>query len=380
MVEDPKPENIEANGLDGRPLSEHEVEVVVGAIADAAADGELLPDQTMVIEAVALALSGHSVDPRRCDRLSPDELAAVMNDHQRSLAFRHRIVRYMSLVAILIDPIPDDLVDRVAAYAAALGVGGDCTMVASQQGQGRRNAVLTDFARNGYSEEFMAQGHSHVLHAKESDVGTGWGAADHDPELAARWEALADCPDGSLGQAVADFYRSRHFNYPGTPEAAPPLLAQHAWVHVLADYGTRVSCEIEVFGLIGDSVDDRGGFSLLAMAIGLFATGSVDKAAGLFEADPGHLNDLGMATRLADALRRGTACTKPDGTRHGGLMSVDWFAYADQPLDEVRRLCNIAPKSQAAIDAGSPATFAWEGLSDYQREHCDLDPFARHQS
>jgi hypothetical protein len=31
---------------------------------------------------------------------------------------------------------------------------------------------------------------------------------------------------------------------PGAPGSAPPLLAHQNWVHVLADYGTKVESEI----------------------------------------------------------------------------------------------------------------------------------------
>jgi len=37
---------------------------------------------------------------------------------------------------------------------------------------------------------------------------------------------------------------------PARPGSAPPLLAQHVWVHVLADYGTRLESEIEAFALL----------------------------------------------------------------------------------------------------------------------------------
>ena len=39
-------------------------------------------------------------------------------------------------------------------------------------------------------------------------------------------------------------------------------------MHVLADFGSTVECEIEVFGLISRANDDPGAFSLLAMVLG----------------------------------------------------------------------------------------------------------------
>ncbi len=188
-----------------------------------------------------------------------------------------------------------------------------------------------------------------------------------DPELAARWAALADCPDGSLGQGISRFYAARGFSFPGLPQSAPPLLAQHDWVHVVADYGSTVEAEIEVFGFIARANDDPRAFSLLAMVISLFETGYLASGAGLFTYDRGHLSREGMPVRLADAMRRGALV----GAAAGGpdLLTVDWFAHADQPIEAVREEYGVVPKSERAIAAGSVDPWSPGGISPYQYEH-----------
>ena len=200
----------------------------------------------------------------------------------------------------------------------------------------------------------------------DADIGDGWGAVEDDPALAAKWAALEHCPEGSLGRGVWDFYRSRGFTFPGLPGSAPPLLAQHDWVHIVADYGTTLENELEVFGFIGRADDDPRGFSLLAMVVGLFETGTVTDGAGLFEADAGHLSaDDGMAARLADALRRG-ALAQPDGDTPKAFLAVDWFDYADLPVEEVRERFAIPPKSDRATAAGSVGPWEPGGISPFQ--------------
>jgi hypothetical protein len=119
---------------------------------------------------------------------------------------------------------------------------------------------------------------------------------------------IAGLAEGSLGREVVKFYDARGFVFPGRPNSAPPLLAQHDWIHVIADYGSTVECELEVFGFIARANDDPRGFSLLAMVISLFETGYLASGAGLFHYDRGHLSHAGMAVRLADAMRRGALC------------------------------------------------------------------------
>ena len=83
--------------------------------------------------------------------------------------------------------------------------------------------------------------------------------------------------------------RRPRLRVPRPPGSAPPLLAQHDWVHVLADYGTTVESELEVFSLIARANDDMRAFSLMAMVVSLFETGYLRRA-GLFQYDPGHLS------------------------------------------------------------------------------------------
>ena len=71
-----------------------------------------------------------------------------------------------------------------------------------------------------------------------------------------------------------------------------------------------------------------------------------------------------MPARLADAMRRGALCAAAlDGP---DLLSVDWFAHADRPIDEVRAEFGIAPKSDRAIAAGSVGPWSPGGISPFQ--------------
>lgn len=185
---------------------------------------------------------------------------------------------------------------------------------------------------------------------------------ENDRELAARWTALADLPLGTLGRGVSEFYLARGFRFPGAPGSASPLLAQHDWVHVLADYGSTVESELEVFAFIARANDDPRAFSLLAMIVSLFETGSLARGAGLFQADPGHLSRPGVTTRVADAMRRGAVC---EGSTD--FMSVDWFAIADLPLAAARERFTVSSKAFDAIDAGSVGPWETGGISPFQQ-------------
>ncbi|MEZ0068033.1 hypothetical protein ABIA32_004057 [Streptacidiphilus sp. MAP12-20] len=231
--------------------------------------------------------------------------------------------------------------------------------VARDLADGALGLALTDFERNGYTADWDPT-RCDQLHATAA-LAEPWQQAADDPELAARWAELANLAPGTLGRGVHQFYQARGFITPGLPGSAPPYLAQHDWVHVVADYGTTLEAELEVFGLIARGIPDPRGFSMLAMVLGLFETGRIERAAGLFEADAGHLSQDGMAVRLGDAMRRGAVAGVD-------LLAVDWFGLAQLPVDDARRELGLPPKHDEALAAGSVGPWDRGGISPFQQK------------
>jgi len=345
----------------GMPKPE-EAQLVVDAMSRAAGGQEgLTPLQRVLARAVVEAMSGHPVTVGPGRAVGPQELAEGFRF--RNEIHRVRIFHDLVLCALVRRPLPPEVEQQLTRYAAALSIDDPILTVVRRLSRGQLGLAMVDFDRNGYTRDWDAE-QARALHTSH-ELAAAWELAVDDPALAARWRALADLPVGTLGRAVIDLYRARGFHVPGSPGSAPPLLAQHDWVHVLADYGTTVENELETFAFVGRADDDPKGFSLLAMVVGLFETGYLAQAAGLFESDPGHLAEDGMAVRVADAMRRGARC-HDDGEVRKDFLAVDWFAYADRPVDEVRAAFSVPPKSTAAIVAGSLGPFEPGGISEYQ--------------
>jgi hypothetical protein len=301
-------------------------------------------------------MTGFTVDLETVEPMAADEFARALS--RRNLDFRTRIVQVMVLGELILVPLPEAVARRVENYAFELGVHEGMLRVARDYAKGSLGLALIDFDRNGYTEQWADQQHA-SLHTRGA-LAQAWQECVNDRALAERWAALEECPPGSLGRRVFDFYRARGFAFPGMLGSAPPLLAQHDWVHVLADYGTRVESELEVFSLIARAIPDPRGFSLLAMVVSLFETGYMFEGAGLFQYDRGHLSGTeGMPARLADGMRRGALCGRD-------LLEVDWFAYADWPVEDVRPEFNIVEKSVKARAAGSVGPWEPGGISPYQ--------------
>jgi len=347
-----------------RPDAE-EVAVTARGVASAVAPASgLTPLQRLLLEALFPAMTEHAVDLGDYVPMTAHELALALR--RRDLQFRTRGVQIMLLAALVLRPLPPEVADRVAEFAAELCVDEKMVGVAHEFASGSLGLAAIDFDRNGYTGEWHPDDVA-ALHTSVA-LGAAWDVDVNDAELAARWEALESLPPDTLGRQVWQMYRARGFSFPGTPGSAPVLLAQHDWVHVLAGFGTTVESELEVFGFIARANDDMRAFSLLAMVVSLFETGYLRTGAGLFEASVGHLSsNTGVAVRLADAMRRGAWCHDDvTGADSIDFLRLDWFAVAPMPLDEARARFGVRPKSAAAIDAGSVDLWSPGGISPFQ--------------
>jgi hypothetical protein len=346
------------------PSAEETMTTARGIATAVAAGGTLTTLQRALLEGVMLSMTGHAVDLTDFERLDARDLAEHMAP--RNAMFRGRCVQVMLLCALVLRPLPQEVVDRATDVATELGVDEGLIGVAREFAEGALGLAGIDFERNGYTAEWRPTD-AHFLHTS-SQLQDAWDSAVSDAALADRWRALESLPPGTLGRRLSELYRARGFSYPGTPGSAPPLLAQHDWVHVVADYGTTVEAELEVFAFIARANDDMRAFSLLAMVVSLFETGYLRTGAGLFESDTGHLSsNSGVVVRMADAMRRGALCRdERRGTDSVDFLAVDWFELADLPVDEVRTSFRVVPKSPDAVAAGSVGPWEPGGISPFQ--------------
>jgi hypothetical protein len=334
---------------------------IVGAVAP---PGGLTPVQHAFIPAIARSMTGHDFDPDAEPPIGPEALAEALA--RRNAAFRGRIVQHILFAALVLSPLPEEIVDRVGRYATELGIDDGMLRVAQRYSKGNLGLAAFDFERNGYTADWTPE-RARSLHTS-GVLAAAWEQVCDDPALARQWADLEGCAPGTLGRRVWEFYRARGFAFPGAPNSAPPYLAQHDWVHVLADYGTQVDNELEVFTLIGRATDDPRGFSLVAMVVSLFETGYLRTGAGLFEADRGHhlsatpWQSEAMAERVANAMYRGAMLRGRD------LMEIDWFEHADQPLPALREEFGLPPRSARARAYGSRGPWEPGGISEYQLE------------
>lgn len=352
-----------AEGSGGAQIPVDEALLIARGIASAVDPGDgLAASQASLLGAVHTALLGAEVDFSDLEPLGADALAEALA--RRPVAFRHRVVHHMVLGELILRPIPTHVARRVADYARALGVDDQFVRIARRYAQGGFGLAWLDLHRSGFAEHWerarMDQLKTDVKLEDQLAAGV------EDPVLAERWTGFADLAPGTLGRGVWDMYRGRGFGLPGSIGGASAYLAQHDFVHVLADYGTNLNGELEVFALIGRADPDPKGFAWLVTLIGLFETGYVADA-GFFSGDlrERRLDSPEMHLRIADALRRGQRLCDRLGV---DLLDVDYHDFVDRPIPEVRAELGFDPKSDSAAAAGSPGAFDQAGMSRIQQE------------
>jgi len=343
--------------LMGPPDEAEVVHITRGLKTAMQPDSGLTDLQAQVLAAITASLTGYELDVTALESIGPVEWAGGLAG--RDLRFRTEMTHLMDLGHMLLDEPDLAVADRIIQFATELGVPTDPLHKARDLAAGSAQLVAADIDRSTYIAELDLSAFSALQTA--DDHLRAWTSTSVDEGLADRWRALGDLDVGTLGRAVHDFYVARGFRFPGEQGSVPPLLAQHDWVHVLADYGSRLEAEIEVFAFMARASDNPEAFALLGMAITLFHTGILPSAAGFFEADRGNLSRHGMPERLADALRRGAL-----GEGSVDYIALDYFSIAGRQLDELRAEFGIVPKSDRAISAGSRGPFEPGGISESQ--------------
>jgi hypothetical protein len=318
-------------------LPDDRLDVALGGIVEAVSgpDG-LTPLQQELMRAVANRVLGMTVDPATVTPRSPEEVAAAIVGDD----FRLLLVNAMVALEFVLHPEPRAVAARVEEYARALGV--DEPMVEGARHLADDHAALLyfDIQRNSLYTEEAIHG---ILHGRLFELirsKLAYQGVDPDDEIAAKWHALEDCPEGSWGRGVADFYHAHHFPFPGELHGISELGAQHDFVHVLADYETTPEGEIDVFAFIAATMPNPRGFTQFAMTLCLFQNGAIQHVAGkkVAIARTDTLSDPGAVQRIADAVHRGAVC-KVDV-----MTGVDHFALASRNLDELREEYAIPPK------------------------------------
>ncbi len=266
--------------------------------------------------------------------VATDDVASSATEAERVHA-----VHLMVVLELVEHPLDTRVAPSVEHYAHRLGVSLTLLRDARELARGHFAWMYLDLQRHSwYEEETIKESlrgrWEELVRSKLAYTGVV-----ADKVIEEKWRALRDCPGGSWGKTVADFYDRHGFPFPGERFGIYELGARHDWIHVLAGYETTPDGELDVFAFIAASMTDERGLVLLAITLGLFQNGSIRHVAGkrIKNARSDTLSDDDAVARWVEAFRRGNLCTSDV------MGSVRLFEHKDEPLDEVRARFGVVP-------------------------------------
>ncbi|MCT0213982.1 hypothetical protein KQ306_04115 [Synechococcus sp. CS-1324] len=223
--------------------SRAEALAILAAMADVGAGGGEPPPAA----AAAVAAAGHWIfqlpEHEGLDQLpatGPAQLAAALGTG----ALRQEAIRFLTVMAFLGDQLDPARISRVLAYAAALGIRSSSIEEIAAVARGQLQEAVAHMVRDNMSSLTGSPWRP------EQDVAAWllpYGGEGADPQLAARYRALASLPSDRLGRAFHDHFQRNGYAMPGEPTALNErFTTPHDTCHVLAGYDTTPHGEILV--------------------------------------------------------------------------------------------------------------------------------------
>jgi hypothetical protein len=317
-------------------------EIVARAVVGACRlDGWQSPVQPQLLHTLFNRLLSQDLDFEKIEPSSAAEVAETLSSAEE----RQELIHLMVAIEMLSNPLPERLERSVVRWATALHVHERDLLYARDLARGEFTKAVHDFYRMSWigdldrrSPEFEAL----LRHGGDKAYAL---TVEADPVEVARWSALALCPQGSLGHSLSEFYQMRGFPFVGQPGSVNAAVAQHDWIHVLADYGTTPMGEIEVSAFYNSATRTSSAMLSLLAILALFESGLMPRSVVIISKQPGHsLEASGGIERMAEAVARGAVCNTDR------LLSIDFFQHADEPLDQLRAGFAIQPKSPEILE------------------------------
>ena len=289
-------------------------------------ESPLNPIETKLLAAVQRHILHSDVE---LDRLEPIEPAAL------AAAIERQPVREQLLMGMVValfasgDAQPSQL-EQARAYADALAVElhelEDLRLLIER----RLTLLRFDVLRRIYIGETLTNAWKHEGAAGLVERLARFKGWAEDPELAARYLALGDLPEGTLGRAYFEHCRGDGFAFPGERYGTPEEIAVHDMAHVLGGYGTDPAGEMQVAAFTAGFRKREQSLSIMLFVLCQFDLGVpmvpvAEPELGFFEPEA-----------FMKALRRGAEMNLDlfDGW--------DYWAVVDQPLEVLRERYNIA--------------------------------------
>lgn len=241
--------------------------LVVGAMRTVAeADGGPSPDQLAWIEEVARRHGGTA------ELEGPPPSVAAVVEGLSSPDERRRLLRHLVLVALADARLGAAEIERIETWGRELSVEHPAVATMHAFAAGRMRSLGMQLMRRSFiASLFKAIWRQDGLRG----IWRAGLAAARVPSRAkaARYQALAELPEGTLGRALLEHCRRNDFAMPGERGGTPEILLFHDLGHALTGHDTDGPGEVQMAGfeagfMKGDDAYSIALFGLYAFGLG----------------------------------------------------------------------------------------------------------------
>jgi hypothetical protein len=219
----------------------HEAATILGAMRSVAETGGPLSEaDTRALAAAARFMFGETT-PLDVGKLAPTSPAALAQDITDP-ALREDALKFATVMAFIDGTLDKAKIEKVIAYARALGLSARYIDEIAQAASGHVHAALADMVR----ANLLSITGKDLQGADETAWLLPYDKAP-DAALAARCHALGNLPEDSFGRAFYNHYRGNNYAFPGEPTGLNAAFGfPHDTAHVVSGYDTTPRGELLV--------------------------------------------------------------------------------------------------------------------------------------
>jgi len=252
------------------------------------------------------------------DNISPAEAASEL----KGTELRERALQFLVLTSYLPTEVDPDDVRVVDDFASALGVSTQMLVDLHRVRDHRLKWLAFDYVRRGMHEYLPHESTwariKRIVAAIHQHLG--------DSKVAARYQALENYEEGTLGRAFFDFYRDRAFPLPGEKGGFSELFVSHDLTHILSGFNTDMDGEVNIAAFQAGMSRSEYGWEMLLEMILDYHQGLHFTTAGLVEPGRGHFHPDEVLLGYERGLRCNTDL----------ISDWDYWGVMDEPVEGLR--------------------------------------------
>ena len=324
----------------GPELAPHALRAMT-MVTRAATSGLARPQRAMLDAAQTLVLETN-LDIETLSPIESEELASHCDDPAQA----KQLIRMMITMSLADGPPSQEQIGLLNSFAAALRVSEPALKVIGHLAKNRlllfrlafvRRSHLRIYMRNSYR---LLGGVVPVIKA----ILRFRGVIREDSALAARFHALEDLPESTLGHQFFRHCQKASLPFSGEKGGFPAGALYHDFTHVLAGYDTTPEGEMKAAAFQAGFTQHDADFFTALFAI-VIHTAGINLAPFPMPILLGRIGQGTLAVDVLRALERG-ASMKVD-------LGNDWnfWDYVELPIDEVRDRLGVSPLNEIPVSS-----------------------------